>query len=427
VRSCHAKVDGPAGTLTCFDGTQVCAGGTWSACAGAGTYRAARAVSPGPASSAPVGTKALSEPGPCANPCDPGCRAFEEEPGDAGIAPEPAGPAMLFGDVDDLPGGWENKLLRDMAHSPARACTGAGYCNADHFCVEPGSWCTPFADGATSSCTSPEYTARIACEDAAGAIHVPICNRGLVEAPAGVPVAVFKGAFGEMLNTIGACRNEAPTKVEQDFWCIVSRPIPAGSCVELLDAECTKPLSSMALAGGKRLILANAPKEDTDGVYEKRPECECADNWSVYDKNGSSCRASGATYAERRFTQRYVAACPPGARPVWSHLGYEVTTPANASGSSSVHIEAHAADTSAELPTSCADCGNVVRVPSPDPEQICSLVGPAPCPRALHAALGGQASRNVLELVFTLTPTPDRSRAPTLHRWQVTYTCIDSE
>lgn len=428
VRACRVRRDSPGGGAACFEGTQTCASGVWTECAGSGAYYSLTSRSS--SSSGGAQTKSLSTSVFCDNPCDPDCREFREDPGDAGVSPEAGGSVSgsFFGDVDDLPNGWENKLLRDMAHSPARKCTSSGYCNADHYCKDPpGNFCEPFREGQTTSCGLPEYTAPIACKDSAGNFHVPICNRGQVDAPAGVPVTVFKGSFGEMLNNIGACRNEEPTKVGPDFWCKLSRPIPKGTCVELMDSECTKPLSSMEASGGKRLILANAPKEDTDGVYEKRPECECANNWSVYDKGGDACAPAGVAYAPLTYKQTYTASCPIGSRAAWAYLAYSLATPSNGSGASSIRIQAHTADSPGTLSPTCADCVTVADVPSPNPEQSCSLTGPSPCPRNLYAALGPKATQSILELVFTLAPTPDGGGAPKLHNWRVTYNCIESE
>jgi len=84
-RECGIKLDERQGIVTCYIGTQTCDDGRWSDCRnGSITTKALPASTPA-GGFRPLG---LTSPVDCEdNPCDPGCRVFEEEPPDPVVTP----------------------------------------------------------------------------------------------------------------------------------------------------------------------------------------------------------------------------------------------------------------------------------------------------------------------------------------------------
>lgn len=119
-------------------------------------------------------------------------------------------------------------------------------------------------------------------------------------------------------------------------------------------------------------------------------------------------------------TVSYQASCPPGQSPQWGYLIYEAATPDD----SSIGFFIQTSDTDAfgappPTPVVTAKAGL----------ESCTFAGPDPCPVDLSEALGGlpNSRRKYLQLKMDLLPSSSGAAAPTLHNWQVTYSCADSE
>ncbi len=405
-RECHVDLGVRGGIRSCAHGTQTCEGGRFGECRG--SFSGHRDVATkGTGAGAVLSTKSLSTPKPCAgNPCDPGCVSFSEVP-DAGIAPSvTTGGSWTGGAVESLPGGFQNKGLKDADHPPTTTpCDGVEDCQFDHHCV--AGRCVPWAPGETDpTCDGVDLTAAPTCSGT-----IPICNRGNTTAPAGIEVLVFSGNSQQMQDNLGLCGG---FKSSGQSSCTTTEPIPPGACISVTGCS----------LGGTKSIVVNPPSP-----YGSQPpiaECHCANDWTVYHNGGSCSSTTIEVYAKATHRESYVAACAPGTRPRWGFLTWDADLPSNASGASRLLVRAHTATSPGAPAIDCADCVAVGDAPTADPAE-CYAGGPGACPKDLAALLGARAADDVLELVFDLEPSPDRALAPALHRWEVTYTCVPTE
>ncbi len=416
-RACRVILGEHAGVLSCFAGVEICEGGAWGACGEDVAVDAPEA--PGTREARPAGEDvsvplSLTDAGACDSPCDPGCALFDEQP-DGGVAiPPTVVGSYQGGSLSALPGGFQNKLLKDADHPPDKLpCDPAdhGACQADHHCV--GGLCVPWAPGETDpGCAGVDLTVGATCS---GPV-VPVCNRGQTTAPAGVRVTVFAGNSSQLQGTLGLCANLGASGASVAGDCVVPAAIPPGQCVP---AVCPPGLVS-----GTKTLAVNLPSPPAGAA--PIAECWCGDNWSAYSNGGACSTFTQTSLAPTTYAQSYASSCPAGTKVQWGYLGYAAAVPSNASGASSLTIEAQTSEPPASMPAGCAGCVTVASIPS-DPAS-CPLAGPAPCPADVYAALGLPAARrDLLELVFTLEPTPDGALGPALSSWQLTYSCPASE
>jgi hypothetical protein len=124
------------------------------------------------------------------------------------------------------------------------------------------------------------------------------------------------------------------------------------------------------------------------------------------------------------YSQTYAAQCPAGSKVQWGYLTYDSTTPSD----SNVEFRVRTAEDEADLPTVIAVDLATARS-SPTDTQLCTMTGPAGCPIDLFTELGGlpDARNNFLELEMTLNPSSNMQLAPTVHSWEITYSCPFSE
>ncbi len=127
-RACGIKVGEHDGILTCYEGTQACNDGAWGSCTDGTTYTRA-APSPG---DQPAGKPlAFTTPVGCtANPCDPYCSTYNEDP-DAGITNDAsAGFSWQGGNISGLPTAVALKGFK-------QPCKSAEDCQFNSQCVDP--------------------------------------------------------------------------------------------------------------------------------------------------------------------------------------------------------------------------------------------------------------------------------------------------
>ncbi len=126
-------------------------------------------------------------------------------------------------------------------------------------------------------------------------------------------------------------------------------------------------------------------------------------------------------YEPATYTELYEAVCPPQTRIQWGYFTYETETP----GDSQVSFVAHTADSEGQLQPPLIQLATAQAAPD---TQSCPMWGPEPCPIDLYELLGGEpdAHRAVLELVITVNPTSGGAASPTVHNWQLTYSCPDN-
>jgi len=112
---------------------------------------------------------------------------------------------------------------------------------------------------------------------------IPLCNRGQVEAPAGIKVVVFNGNSPQMQDNLGKCASD---DIEGSV---------AGECVStsvVKPGECINVSCPAGLLGGTKSIMVNPPAPP--GSAGPVAECECANNWTVYH-NGGSCEVASCS------------------------------------------------------------------------------------------------------------------------------------
>lgn len=147
-RECHVTIGRHEGVLTCLDGVETCEGGSWGECVGVTQNKRIRA--PGTRRPAP-GERPLADekPGdgelpkpmslsgsaPCsANPCDPTCQSFDEDPGPGGVTIPTVLPMFPWtvGDINALP----DDVAKLGTQEP---CSTAEDCQFDQYCDNPSS------------------------------------------------------------------------------------------------------------------------------------------------------------------------------------------------------------------------------------------------------------------------------------------------
>ncbi|AKT40268.1 vWA domain-containing protein [Chondromyces crocatus] len=132
-----------------------------------------------------------------------------------------------------------------------------------------------------------------------------------------------------------------------------------------------------------------------------------------------------ASFEETVYRQTYQADCPSGSKVQWGFLRWDTTTPSN----TSVVFSAKTADTAAGIASATSHVLGTAHA-NPVNTQVCTMLGPSPeCPVNLYTRLGElpDARKDILELTMTMNPSSDLLSAPTIHNWEVTYSCPYSE
>jgi hypothetical protein len=158
MHECHVMIGQHDGVLTCLDGVETCEGGSWGPCSGVTRTRSTPAAPPEPperlADELYPKPLSLSGAGPCvANPCDPNCQSFQENPGPGGVTIPPMLPPFPWtvGDINALP-----KAVLDLGTQ--EPCSTAEDCQFDQYCDNPSSvGCDhhPCATGTLTMMASP--------------------------------------------------------------------------------------------------------------------------------------------------------------------------------------------------------------------------------------------------------------------------------
>jgi hypothetical protein len=389
VRSCKVQIDAD----DCFEGEQLCHAGQWSSCREAGSFGGFQT------------TSQSSSSGCIGNSCNPDCNAFEEEPAGGiafGTPGGGGGGSISGGDPTMLPGGFQNKLFKDVSHPPSFAsCSTSGSCQADHYCDDASGECVPWGDGDYDATKGdPNYTLRTPCDG-----QPVVCNRGGATAPAGAKVLVISGNSSKMQKDLGSCTGFSGSV--------------AGSCTTagvLQPGECALVSGCEAFLSGTKTLYINS----TDHAPPHHDETDCADNWAAYHSNAAGACSSGASSVTTEEIHTYAPSCPDGQRAKWDWLSYDASVPSG----TTLEIHAQRAADLASLPPDCGDCVLLANIPSVDPA-LCAMGGPSPCPLNLTSALGiVTSSDDVLQLVFR--GTNDGTSQPVLNDWEVRFTCEDA-
>jgi hypothetical protein len=260
VRACLVHLD----DANCYEGVQECQSGTWGVC---GDYDGFAPASIGMQSD-------------CVNnPCNPWCQHYDEEPSPeltAMGAPPPPG-----GNVQGLPSAWQKRGLDDNVYGN-QPCTEADDCQFDHYCNTMTGACVPWGNGEfDDSANGIDLTVPVVCNDD----EITICNRGDMQAPAGIQIAVMDASptdFQKCSGFNGSLHDTCETAV----------PIDPGDCLTVTTCDSWN---------GTKTVYVNPPIPP--GTIAPISEATsqsgnaCANNWSVY-QSGNQCSCSASTIAQ---------------------------------------------------------------------------------------------------------------------------------
>lgn len=390
VADCVIEVAAGPGMPLCLWGERACIDESWGPCEVVEDAVADNAVEPA----------AFSTASTCNSPCDPSCQVWTEDPAGA-TTPGSTTTSMPGGSLSALPAGHVKKLLKEP-------CDGPEDCMCDHYCDSGSGACEPYLPGDFNSCGGADLTMPVPCDG-----QVWVCNRGDQPAPSGLIVAIINGNSNQLQKSVGQCSGLEGTL--NKTCSATTQPINPGECIDVA------PLCGALPNGTKHVVVNSGDYPPTVG------ECDCGQNHCAMKNGATNACAAISGYEPLVHQERYEADCGPGQSVQWGYLAYQASTPSNAGGTTSLTIEAHTAATVAELSATCADCVTVAEVPASEPES-CPLSGAPPCPINLVEQLGwSMATEPILELVFTLAPSPDGQLGPDLTAWEVTYSCVDSE
>jgi hypothetical protein len=133
-KDCHITLGQHDGVLSCYNGVQVCEGGTWGPC-GDGTISSQPTplwLEPSEVDEIVDQPQNAGPPVACQNnPCDPSCQMFDENP-DAGLKLDGSAPVFQWqtGDLGGYPPGLVKKGL-------VEPCDTAADCQFNEFCSSP--------------------------------------------------------------------------------------------------------------------------------------------------------------------------------------------------------------------------------------------------------------------------------------------------
>jgi hypothetical protein len=284
----HTSSDG---FVQCSVGHRQCLGGAWGRCVGETDVVKPRTFMAGGG----ISLRALGAGGPCgtdaggpANPCDPYCNGFVDDPTglilegglvvtdggltigqpDAGVDGGPSGGFQSTTDGTPSCGGAANIV------GPACVPPGLTTCQQDFRCVAATNTCAwnggpgyydPLAGG-------PDLTIGAPCgPSGSGSATAPVCNRGSVAVPAGATIS-----FHVTAGLPSGCANlGAPTLVN-----VLAAPLPPGGCTNF----------NLGNSTGNKFITVNAgspgPVTEAAGL--------CANNSAVFKDDGApGCGACG--------------------------------------------------------------------------------------------------------------------------------------
>ncbi len=293
-RECKVDID----AHNCFVGVQRCEDGAWGDCR-----------------EAEMQQKAIGPQAPCTtNPCNATCEQFDENP----MAPlestyTGSPPASMGGQILGLPDSWKDILLKDQDHV-GDDCTTLGDCNADFYCNGAGTTCEPWQPGEyDNTAGAANLTVPIVCGNT-----IQVCNRGSVQAPAGVEVNVFDATDP---TDVGKCTG-------------FNNPL-RGSCTttQALDpGECTYVTGCNGFLGGPgdtALIHVNGADQAPPPPIA---ESNCADSWGIYYDGGTCLCANTTIQADVTAATMYLfldnsgSMNTGGATDLWDNAKAAVTT-----------------------------------------------------------------------------------------------------
>ena len=317
-------------------------------------------------------------------------------------------------------------------------------CSYDYCCAAASDTsttgtCEPWIKKGSAACrpaTGADYTAGIGCQDAAGSVHIPVCNRGNADSPSSgkLLIAGYTGALNAA-GTPAVSSNLGAAPPEACLIDLAILPIPAGSCVDVDVARAAggtldgvSCASASDFANGNHAAMVNPPSPTTlpaalaktygASSYEQLGESDKSNNQSfVYSQLGTCSIYGVQPLPPTANMLTYKATCQPGYAPQWTQLTYSTSLPA---GSEVIF----AAGTAPALTDGSAGVfGDLMTIADaktsgPDPA-VCDAETPG-CAKDLAAVLGPARFNPYLQLGIKQVAG---TSLPTLKTWHVSYTC----
>jgi hypothetical protein len=481
--ACHVETGRDGSFVNCFHGLQVCENGKWSACGGPdGTLTAMslETLRTKTATLRPLGSRSAS--GCAFNPCDPNCLGEDTDAG--GLSPGSFTITGVLGTIttpEKFPGGpdgpknsmgtgWNSSTKTWTCSNAGVGAPGtqAGHpptnyktCSSDYCCAATGTeanTCQPWVveggdNPKAASCPRPtgtdaagvDFTVGLACQDTAGHVHVPVCNRGESDTVGGTLMVAEYSGNPQVAGSALVCNN--PSDNNPKTFCkvnLATKPIAAGTCIDvdvntavagtLPGVTCTELFSN-----GNRTMMVNPP--GTTG-YTQLAEGDVCNNYGFHPttSQGGKCSAYGVQPPPPAMNSNdYEATCGAGEVVRWNQFAYSISPNTGAAGQdydvaftfttgSGVTKTIHAKNL-VDYPGVCAF--SAATSPSctatPPADSPCNTPGPTTkrCPTSLATLLGAGASDPNLTLSLTLTP--GASASPVVSSWSLTYDCIANE
>lgn len=291
VQECHITIGQHGNVLSCFNGKQTCAGGTWGPCDGTQSDK----PPPPPAT-------------PCVNnPCDPTCQSFAETPATPiGSPPQNLIAPWQTGNFGSLP-----PALQALVNG--EPCADGGACQMDQYCANPvtvactHNKCVP-GGGLRADC-DPCVTQ--VCLSNSGCCTTPVpanagqagsCSHDLCS----TGVALVKGA-----GTCDPCVNSVCSSAQWNFCCDTVNGAWTAECVDRVTTQCGKNCASgnwdSSCIGAVDTFCNAKCLADTTAPICSHDKCYLGD---ALDASCDPCVAS--------ICAQYPSCCTGGASPTWS-------------------------------------------------------------------------------------------------------------
>jgi hypothetical protein len=162
-------------------------------------------------------------------------------------------------------------------------------------------------------------------------------------------------------------------------------------------------------------------EDDADGLALRLCPDTCAELREGVDTTliaDLACPGSGFEMASHSET--YAPDCGPDHQIQWGYLTYDFSTPDD----SKVEVRIRAAETQEELTQ--APWQLVATASRALGTETCTPLSLAPCPLDLYELLGGvpNAHAKHVEIMNTALPSSDGASTPTIHSWDLSYSCL---
>ena len=446
--ACSVETGRLGDIVNCFHGMQVCQGGVWSACGGAGTATTSTlAVTAGDASRTASG---------CAsNPCNPSCVGIDVDADT--LRPDGGFTSFaILGSVVDFTSFPAAKKAAMAQPTCSSLTSPPNYqtCNYDYCCapLTPTSppdagTCVKWIEDAGATCPVPvgvDFQTGVGCNDGTS-IHIPVCNRGNANANSGLLLIAGYPANPNAVGSVSVCQNTGNSPVEGCTVDLSVKSIPAGKCIDIPVKNAAQGLitgmkcnSVSDFGNGNRTSMINPPSTNFSGLaglglgsgaYTQLTETNPCNNYSFVFTQAGTCSAYGVQPPPPASVEyEYVASCPAGQRVTWNQFAYDTTVPFDSQVTfkiSTASLYPDGGRSAFTAPVTVADVkalsdGGVASDPA-----ICAISGPVPaCPKNLGTLLAPNASNEVLKIGITMIAT---TQIPTVKSWQVTYNCTANE